>query len=57
MDNFIKAAILFSELKKTVKINNDEDRIYLDILKLSLDKIDLKEKLLTEGDPKIDEKV
>lgn len=57
MNNFIKAAILFSELKKTVKINNDEDRIYLDILKLSLDKIDLKEKLLTEGDPKIDEKV
>lgn len=57
MDNFIKAAILFSELKKTVKINNDEDRIYLDILKLSLDKIDLKEKLHTEGDPKIDEKV
>ncbi|WP_157456878.1 hypothetical protein [Carnobacterium maltaromaticum] len=44
MDNFQKAAILFSELKKEVKINNKEDRIYLEILKIALDKIDLKEK-------------
>lgn len=44
MDNFQKAAILFSELKKEVKINNKEDRIYLEILKIALDKIDAKEK-------------
>lgn len=50
MDNFEKAAILFSELKKAVKINNDEDRIYLEILKITLDKIDLKENTPTKGD-------
>ncbi len=50
MDNFEKAAILFSELKKAVKINNDEDRIYLEILKIALDKIDLKENTPTEGE-------
>lgn len=43
MDNFQKAAILFSELKKEVKIKNEEDRLYLDILKVALDKIDEKE--------------
>jgi len=50
MDNFEKAAILFSELKKSVKISNNEDRIYLEILKIALDKIDLKENPLTEGE-------
>ncbi|CAD5903205.1 hypothetical protein R6Z02_14525 [Carnobacterium maltaromaticum] len=48
MDNFQKAAILFSELKKEVKINNKEDRVYLEVLKLALDKIDQKEKLISE---------
>ncbi|CAD5903070.1 hypothetical protein [Carnobacterium maltaromaticum] len=48
MDNFQKAAILFSELKKEVKINNKEDRVYLEVLKLALDKIDQKEKLIFE---------
>ena len=36
MDNFQKAAILFSELKREVKINNKEDRIYLEILKIAI---------------------
>lgn len=48
MDNFQKAAILFSELKKEVKINNKEDRVYLEVLKIALDKIDQKEKLNSE---------
>ncbi|WP_317945470.1 hypothetical protein [Carnobacterium maltaromaticum] len=48
MDNFQKAAILFSELKKEVEINNKEDRVYLEVLKLALDKIDQKEKLISE---------
>ncbi len=48
LDNFQKAAILFSELKKEVKINNKEDRVYLEVLKLALDKIDQKEKLISE---------
>ncbi|CAD5903019.1 hypothetical protein [Carnobacterium maltaromaticum] len=48
MDNFQKAAILFSELKKEVKINNKEDRVYLEVLKIALDKIDQKEKLISE---------
>lgn len=57
MDNFQKAAILFSELKKEMKLENKDDRQYLDILKITLDKIDSKEKLLAEGESKIDEKV
>lgn len=48
MDNFQKPAILFSELKKEVKINNKEDRVYLEVLKIALDKIDQKEKLISE---------
>lgn len=48
MDNFQKAAILFSELKKEVKINNKEDRVYLEVLKIALDKIDQKEKIISE---------
>lgn len=50
MDNFEKAAILFTELKKAVKLTNDEDRIYLEILKITLDKIDVEEKLVSEGE-------
>ena len=44
MDNFQKAAILFSELKREMKLLNKDDRQYLDILKITLDKIDAKEK-------------
>ncbi|WP_157456777.1 hypothetical protein [Carnobacterium maltaromaticum] len=57
MDNFQKAALLFSELKRELKLANKEDRQYLDILKIALDKIDAKEKLIAEGESKIDEKV
>ncbi|WP_167564628.1 hypothetical protein [Carnobacterium divergens] len=50
MDNFQKAALLFSELKKEVKIENKDDRLYLEILKLTLDKIDAKEKIIFGGE-------
>lgn len=45
MDNFQKAALLFSELKKEVTIKNEDDRLYLGILKEGLDKIEAKEKI------------
>lgn len=48
MDNFQKAAILFSELKKEVKIINKEDRVYLEVLKIALDKIDQKKIIISE---------
>lgn len=44
MDNFQKAVLLFFELKKDVKIENKDDRLYLESLKLTLYKIDEKEK-------------
>lgn len=52
MENFQKAAIIFSELKKKVKISNKDDRIYLEILKITLDKMDVKEIQLNEKDEK-----
>lgn len=39
-----------------MKITNKYDRQYLDILKIILKKIGIKEKLITEGEHKIDEK-
>lgn len=43
MDNFQKAAVLFSELKRELEIRNEDDRQYLDVLKVGLDKLDAKE--------------
>ena len=57
MDNFQKAALLFSELKKEVKIENKDDRLYLEILKVTLDKIDTKEKNIIEGGSISDKKI
>ena len=57
MDNFQKAAVLFSELKRELEIRNEDDRQYLDVLKVGLDKLDAKECVYLKESKQRDKKI